>query len=68
MKHEVFGYILEQKEKPVSISAPIEEAKFNEVKKSQDTEFLKLYDALHAKNSKVIDIRRSFASNALHKN
>lgn len=29
-------------------------------------EFLKLHDALHAKNSKVIDIRRSFASNALH--
>jgi hypothetical protein len=30
-------------------------------------EFLKLHDALRAKNSKVLDIRRSFASNALHK-
>jgi|ERR1700722_10365212 len=36
MKHEVFGYNLEQKEKPISISAPIEAVKFNEVKKSQD--------------------------------
>lgn len=30
--------------------------------------FLKLYDVLFLKNSKVIDIRRNFASNALHEN
>src|SRR6266705_4309051 len=36
MKYQVFGYNLEQKEKPVSISAPIDAAKYKEVKKSRD--------------------------------